>query len=493
MKLSELRRVLPDAAFLNLTNREIRGVTDDSRQVQDGWLFVAVRGVFHDGHQYIGEAVARGAGAVVAEEKCIAAGGLPQLIVADTRLAVAEVAAAFYGHPSHDITVSAVTGTDGKSSIATIGAAIASAAGKRVGVIGTICYLIGDRRLPAKETTPGAVDLQSLLAQMRDDRVDMVFMEASSHGLHQRRTHAIRLASAVHSVVSEDHMDYHASPAEYCQAKARLFESLEPAAFAVLNADDVEAHDLFESVTQASVVSYGVDRPADYRAVGVECKLDGARFGVETPSGAVEIVSRLVGRHNVQNCLAAAANLHVLGLGLDAIKAGIESMHPVPGRLERVGEPGDPVVLIDYAHTAHALESVLGTLAQLATGRILLVFGCGGDRDKSKRPRMGRIASEHADLVWVTSDNPRSESPESIMEDILRGVAEPERFNVQPDRGLAIDAAVAEARPGDVVLVAGKGHETQQIFKDHVIPFSDAQVARRALAKRRRVAATCQA
>ena len=478
--------------FVNFTNRAIRGVTDDSRQVQEGWVFIALRGVSHDGHSYIGEAVAQGAAAVVAEEKCATAGGLPQIIVPDSHLAVAEVAAAFYGHPSRDMVVSATTGTDGKSSITTISAAIARAAGKRVGVIGTICYLIGDRKLPAKETTPGAVSLQSLLAQMRDDRVAMVFMEASSHGLDQRRTHAIKLASAVHSVVTEDHMDYHANPAAYYQAKARLFESLDSTAFAVLNADDREAYELFREVTKATVVTYGVETRADYRAVNVESTLHGSRFEVQTPAGSVGIMSHLIGRHNVQNCLAAAANLHVLGVDLATVKTGIESLDSIPGRLERVSLPGDPVVLVDYAHTAHALESVLGAVAQLAPGRIILVFGCGGDRDKGKRPKMGRIASENADVVWVTSDNPRSERPEAIIDDILRGESETRRCRVEPDRRLAIDAAVAEARPEDVVLVSGKGHESQQIFKDHVIPFSDAEVARRALGRRRRAVAACQ-
>ena len=480
LKLSELKKILPDATFVNFSDVKIEGVADDSRQVQKGCLFVAVRGVQVDGHRFVGEAVAAGAAAIVAEEQCASPGGLPQVIVANSRLAVATVGSAFYGYPSEQLTLSATTGTDGKSSITLIGAAIARAAGRRIGVIGTIAYQIGDRRLPAKETTPGALSLQSLLADMRDDGVEMAFMEASSHGLDQDRLHAIKLASAVHSVVSADHLDYHLSPEAYRQAKAKLFRGLEPAATAVLNADD-DAYELFRSVTRANVVSYSLETRGEYRAEIVETTLEGVEFELHTPDGAVPIQSGLVGRHNVQNCLAAAANAHALGIDLQTIKAGIESIDVIPGRLERVSQPGDPVVLIDYGHTAHALKSVLRALRNLKPRRIIAVFGCGGDRDRGKRPQMGKAAATMADVVWVTSDNPRSESPEAIIEDILAGIDDTGHCRVEPDRRQAIEGAIAEAEPGDIVLVAGKGHEAQQIFRDHVIPFSDSDVARRAL------------
>lgn len=484
LKLSELKKILPDATFMNFSDVKIEGIADDSRQVQKSWLFVAVRGVKADGHKYVGEAVAAGATAIVAEEKCASAGGLPQIVVPNSRLAVAAVGAAFYGHASEQLTVSATTGTDGKSSITLIGAAIARAAGRRTGVIGTIAYQIGDRRLPANETTPGALSLQSLLADMRVDGVEMVFMEASSHGLDQDRLHGVKLASAVHSVVSADHLDYHVSPEAYREAKAKLFRGLEPSASAVLNADD-DAYGLFRSATRANVVSYSLESQGEYRAEIVETTLEGVEFKLQTPNGSVPIRSGLVGRHNVQNCLAAAANAHVLGIDLPTIKAGIESIDVIPGRLERVSQPGDPVVLIDYGHTAHALKSVLRALRNLKPHRIIAVFGCGGDRDRGKRPEMGNVAATMADVVWITSDNPRSESPEAIIEDILGGIQDAGHCRVEADRRNAIEGAIAEARPGDIVLVAGKGHEAQQIFKDHVIPFRDSDVARRVLKARR--------
>ena len=485
VRLSAVRDALSDATCVSFAERAVAGVAADSREARQDWLFVAVSGATSDGHDYIGDAVARGVCAIVAERRSAAAGGLPQIIVPDSRVAVAEVAAAFYGYPSEQLSVSATTGTDGKSSITVISAAIARAAGKRVGVIGTIAYQVAGRTLPAKETTPGPVHLQSLLAQMAAEGVEMVFMEASSHGLDQRRLHAVALASALHSVVTEDHLEYHEGLASYRRAKARLFEALEPSAFAVLNADDRDACDLFARVTRGQVVTYGIEAAADYRAEILESTLEGSRFRLTAPDGSVEIRSTLIGKHNVQNCLAAAANASVLGIGLETIRIGIESVSAIPGRLERVSEAGEPVTLIDYAHTAHALRSVLLALQAFATGRIILAFGCGGDRDRGKRPKMGRTASELADVVWVTSDNPRSESPEAIIEDILRGVPRPEHCRVEPDRRAAIEGAVAEAEPSDIVLITGKGHEAQQIFKDHAIPFSDADVARRALNMRR--------
>jgi len=480
LRLSELRKILPDATLVNFSDAKVDGLTDDSRQVQKGWLFVAVRGVNVDGHKYVGEAVAAGASAIVAEERCAAAGGLPQIVVPNGRLAVAAVGAAFYGHPSEQLSVSATTGTDGKSSITLIGAAIARAAGRRTGVIGTIAYQIGDRRLPANETTPGPLYLQSLLADMRDEGVEMVFMEASSHGLDQDRLHGITLASAVHSVVSADHLDYHGTPDAYRQAKAKLFWGLPRSATAVLNADD-DAYGLFRSATRAKVVSYSLEGQGEYRADIAETSLDGVVFDLHTPDGSAAIQSGLVGRHNVQNCLAAAANAQVLGIDLQTIKTGIESIDVIPGRLERVSQPGDPVVLIDYGHTAHALKSVLRALRKLEPRRIIAVFGCGGDRDRIKRPEMGEAAATMADIVWITSDNPRSESPEAIIEDILAGIPDRGHCRIEPDRRIAIEGAIAEAQPGDIVLVAGKGHEAKQMFKDHVIPFRDSDVARRAL------------
>ncbi len=484
MKLSVLRDALTQARPVCYADVDILGVTDDSRQVEPGWLFVAVPGHDHDGHKYVGDAVLRGAAAVVAERECAAAANTPQLLVPDSRAAAADLAAAFYGHPSRRLQVVAVTGTDGKSSTALIAANIAKAAGRTAGVIGTIAYVVGDRTLPSEQTTPGPIRLQQLLAQMRDAGVDAAFIEASSHGLAQGRLRGVRVAAAVHTVVSRDHLDYHRTEQAYYEAKSLLFKHADPSGVAVLNADD-PVHELFQSVTPARVVRYSLlGRQADYAAEVLEEGLDGCRFILKTPEGSTEVRSQLIGRHNVQNCLAAAACLHSLGADLDAVRRGIESMPPAPGRLERVNRPGEPAVLVDYAHTPHALASVLRALRPLAPARIIVVFGCGGDRDKGKRPQMGKVVSEAADLAWVTSDNPRSEDPLAIINDILAGVERRGRCRVEPDRRRAIEAAVAEARPEDIVLVAGKGHEAQQIFKDHTIPFSDADAAREALDKR---------
>ncbi len=483
MKLSRLIAALPAPRVANFAERDVAGVTDDSREVQPGWLFIAVRGASVDGHKFAAHAADLGACAIVCEQECAGAAGLPQIIVADSRAAAADVGAEFFGHPSRSMAVAAVTGTDGKSSTALLAAGMARAAGKRVGVVGTIAYEIDDRTLPAQETTPGSVRLQSLLAQMCDAGVDMAFMEASSHGLDQGRLRSIRLAAGIHTVVTRDHLDYHGDLDSYKGAKAKLFEAIDPAGVAVLNADD-PTHELFAAATPARIVRYSIARDADYRATVTSAGLDGSRFRLDTPSGSIEVATPLVGQHNVQNCLSAAACVHALGIDVADVKAGIEATSAVPGRLERVSRDGEPTVLVDYAHTPHALQAVIRTLRDLAPARIIVVFGCGGDRDKGKRPEMGAVVTEAADVAWVTSDNPRSEEPEAIIADIMAGVERKERCRVEPDRRLAIEGAVAEARAEDMVLVAGKGHESRQIFKDHVVPFSDVEVARQVLDKR---------
>jgi UDP-N-acetylmuramoyl-L-alanyl-D-glutamate--2,6-diaminopimelate ligase len=468
---------------------EVRGVTHDSRRAGRGWVFVALRGLKADGLDFAPQAIANGAAAVVAERGPASDVSVPWIVVKDARLALALLAAEVHGHPSRRMTVVGVTGTNGKTTTSYLLNAIFAAAGIRSGLMGTVTYRIGDREVAATRTTPEAPDVQAMLRQMADEGCGACVMEVSSHALALRRVDGTRFAAGVFTNLTRDHLDFHDGMEDYFAAKRRLFEMLPADAPAVLNLDDPRGVSLVDVVRRP--VTYAISRSADVSPGPLGFALTGLRFEIRTPAGLVQVRSRLVGRPNVYNILAACAAAVALDVPRAAIETGLEQLAGVPGRFELASAPDDDItVVIDYAHTDDALRNLLETARPLAEHRLITVFGCGGDRDRSKRPLMGMVAARLSDVVVVTSDNPRSEDPARIIDEVNRG-AQPElrgggtELISIVDRRQAIAEAVRRARAGDVVLVAGKGHEKYQEVGGRVLPFDDVAVAREALAERR--------
>ena len=475
----------------------VSAIAYDSRTVEPGAVFVALRGVHADGAQFARDAIARGASIVVADTPAPPGIGAPWVQVSDARLAIAALAAVFYGDPSGELALVGVTGTNGKTTTTYLLASIFEAAGVMSGRIGTIGYRIGNHEADAARTTPEAPDLQRLLRDMVSRGAGAVVIEVSSHALALRRADHLRFAAGVFTNLTRDHLDFHRDMEDYFEVKRRLFELLPETAFGVSNLDDPRGAAF--AAAAPKTVTYAIDAAADVRPERLAISLEGLTFDVRTPRGVLHVHSPLVGRPNVYNILAATATAVALDLPFSAIEGGIATLASVPGRFQLVSDPGDEVrVVVDYAHTDDALKNLLETARPLASGRIITVFGCGGDRDRTKRPLMGAVAARLSDLVVVTSDNPRSEDPARIIEEIKRGIVMPAdrapRGRPLPstpclaivDRRAAIEKAIADARPGDLVLIAGKGHEKTQAIGDRVLPFDDVDVARNALSRRRR-------
>lgn len=485
MRLSELCSCLKEYDSFNFVEQEVSGITHDSRKVKAGSMFVAIQGNTLDGHNFIADAVRRGAGSVVVEKRNDVPLSLPHIVVANARQALAFLSSHFYGDPSSRMTVIGITGTNGKTTTSYYTRSIIEASGSLAGLIGTIQYQIGEKIIPAKETTPESVDIQAYLYEMLKTKITYAVIEASSHALSQHRLDGVRFCSAIFTNLSAEHLDYHENIKNYRAEKLNLFKELRRDSFAILNADhNTSKH--FAACTKSQVVWYGIKKMnADVTAEIIHMNANGSRFTINSPWGRAIIDTRLAGNHNVYNALASAANGLALGFTIETVKRGIESLCGVPGRLEKIDCGQDFSVYIDFAHTHQALQVILSTLRHTITGRIILVFGCGGDRDRKKRPKMGHIAEKYADIFWITNDNPRSENPQSIISEILKGVTKDALFHVQPERKLAIEEALSEAKKGDVVIIAGKGHEQYQIFKDTRVPFSDHEVARQALSRRK--------
>jgi UDP-N-acetylmuramoyl-L-alanyl-D-glutamate--2,6-diaminopimelate ligase len=464
----------------------ITSLTDDSRRVQRGGCYVAVRGSGVNGHDFIEAAFAAGARVVVAERGGPNPEGTVRVLVKDSRETLARLAAAYYGlrGGAGCPRLIGVTGTNGKTTVAWLVRAILTAAGYPTALFGTIEYDLVAQQLRAPLTTPGSMDLCRYLAAARDAGAEFAVAEVSSHALDQRRCDGLPFTAGVFMNLSGDHLDYHETTEQYGAAKRRLFDLLDADGTAVVNRDDPMGRSLIEELN-APVVSFGLEtNNCDVRATirvtgrwGSEYILHGRSF--ETP-----VRLALVGRHNVLNALAAAATAEALGITPDAIHSGLEGVTGVPGRLQRAEPQGCPFsIFVDYAHTDAALQNVLQSLRPLTAGKLICVFGCGGDRDRSKRPRMAAVVGRLADVAYVTSDNPRTEDPRRIIEEILPGFdTSPQcRVEIEADRRRAVEAAIAEAQPGDTVLIAGKGHETYQLIADKVLPFDDIQVARECL------------
>jgi UDP-N-acetylmuramoyl-L-alanyl-D-glutamate--2,6-diaminopimelate ligase len=465
------------------------GVTFDSRRVRPGVVFVALKGVHVDGVAFAPEAIAAGAAAIVAQRPPDAAVAVPWIVVADSRVALALLASEFFGHPSREMRVVGITGTNGKTTTSYLVSAIFEAAGIRSGLMGTVTYRIGDRTMDATRTTPEAPDVQELMREMVTAGCGACVMEVSSHAMALHRVDGVRFAAGVFTNLTRDHLDFHADMEDYFAAKRRLFEMLPGESPSVINIDDPRGEVLVAMA--ARPLTYGINKAADVTPGPLVFSLSGLQFDIRTPQGIVRVRSKMVGKPNVYNILAAVATTAGLGVALEAIEGGLAQLAGVPGRFEVVSSGTDDItVVVDYAHTDDALRNLLETARPMATRRLITVFGAGGNRDRSKRPLMGMVAARLSDVVVITSDNPRGENPMRIIEEVRLGAdSETRQSNAEvrtiTDRREAIGQAVRQASRGDVVLIAGKGHEKYQEIGGRTFPFDDVAVAREALEARR--------
>ncbi len=473
----------------SLPGIDVQGLAYDSRQVQPGQVFIALTGLKARGAEFADDAIRRGAVAVVADEPATSSVPVPWVTVPDARAAMASIADQFYGHPSRAMQVVGITGTNGKTTTAYLLRAMFDAAGKKCGLIGTVTYAIGDQELPASRTTPEAPDVQRMFRQMVAAGCGAGVREVSSHARALRRLAETTFSAAVFTNLTRDHLDYHGDMESYFAAKKRLFEMLPPGAPAAINVDDPRG-DAVRKIA-ARPVTYAINKPADVTPGPLTMTFRGLEFDARTPQGNVHVKSRLVGRPNVSNILATVAVATALQLPTSAIERGLSTLSGVPGRFEVVSQETDDVtVVIDYAHTDDALKNLLETARPLAPRRVITVFGCGGDRDRTKRPLMGAVAARLSDVVVVTSDNPRTEDPLRIIEEIKRGIPaasdrDPRETFTIVDRREEIQFAIAHAQPGDLVLLAGKGHEKTQQIGARELPFDERAIALDALGRRR--------
>jgi UDP-N-acetylmuramoyl-L-alanyl-D-glutamate--2,6-diaminopimelate ligase len=485
MQLKTLLAAIPVRQIIGTLDRPVESIAYDSRRVQRNGLFVAMQGEKVDGHEFIGQAVEKGASVIVTdrEEKHLRA---TCVVVEDTRTSLADLSAIFYGHPAQRLKLAAVTGTNGKTTTSFLIKHICEKAGLRCGLIGTVRYEIGERVLPAIRTTPESLDLQELLAQIVNAGCRAAAMEVSSHALAQNRTRGLEWNVAVFTNLTQDHLDFHGTMESYFESKAKLFTQLgqqeskrKPAA--VVNIDDRSGQQLLDKIGKSvAIVTYGMSARADFRASNYRVEFSGTSYQLDARGKSYLVRVPLIGRFNVANSVAALAAANGLGVDLRAAVLSLGKSPQVPGRLEMVPAKRQFQVFVDYAHTPDALANVLKTLRELQPQRLIVVFGCGGDRDRQKRPLMGEMVDRHADYAIITSDNPRKEDPSAIIAATEKGFRST-HFERIVDRTGAINRAIALAQPRDIVLIAGKGHENYQEFADHTVPFDDIQVARRAI------------
>ncbi|QBG46254.1 UDP-N-acetylmuramoyl-L-alanyl-D-glutamate--2,6-diaminopimelate ligase [Verrucomicrobia bacterium S94] len=481
MKLKNLLDKIESVGFSGDAKVTFEGVVYDSRKVKPGDLFVAVAGHQVDGAEFITQAVAAGASVVVSESCLNLGSGVAHVQVADSRKALAEISAFFYGDLSRKMKVIGVTGTNGKTTTTYMIREILREAGHKTGLLGTVAYEIGGRSIPALRTTPEAPDIHSLFARMDEAGCEYVVMEVSSHALALKRVEGITFSISVFTNLTQDHLDYHHDMETYFDVKAELFRTMEKkrGGSAVINVDDSWGRRLIgEKQIEAEIVSYGFHEKATASVADASVRVDGTRFHVSTPWGDAAIHLQLLGRFNIHNALAALCVGGLCGIDLKTVVRALEKIAAVPGRLEAVPNRKHKNVFVDYAHTDDALSNVLSTLREICKGKLVVVFGCGGNRDRGKREKMGRVAATLADFSIVTSDNPRDEEPKTIVADILQGFERQERVEVVLDRRDAIAKGIAMLGRKDVLLVAGKGHETYQEIKGAVIPFDDRETVR---------------
>lgn len=467
----------------------IKGIAYDSRQVEPGFLFVAIEGFNSDGHEYINEAIKRGAAAVVMQRPVSIPAGTAWVLTDNTRQALALISARFFGNPSEKMKMIGITGTNGKTTTSNLVTAVLQAAGLKCGLIGTIQNQIDDRILPVKHTTPESLDLQRLLAEMLSAGVQVCVMEVSSHALALHRVDGCQFDAVILTNFTQDHLDFHENMQDYLAAKLKLFSGLSAGdankgvKYSVVNADGNRAAD-FLKASGSVVYTYGINSPADVWAENIEVKATGVYFTIKGKWGGCPLNLKITGLFNVYNALAAFTTTAAMGTPVATIKNALENVKGVPGRFEQVDAGQDFTVIVDYAHTPDGLENILKTARQLTRARLITVFGCGGDRDRKKRPLMGRIAASYSDYMVITSDNPRTEDPVKIIEEVEEGVklaVKKDRYMLETDRRQAIRSAVAMAKRDDVVVIAGKGHEDYQIIGTEKFPFDDRLEAKAAL------------
>ena len=489
-----LEELLKGVSCLHLAgnlNVSVEGLSYDSRKVGKGHLFVAIRGDNFDGNDFIPQAIERGAVAIVSEQKAIPIGSkLSWAIVDNARRALAIISGNFYNQPSRRLYLIGVTGTNGKTTVTYLVESVFQQGGRKIGRLGTIDYRVGERLVEAERTTPEAPDINRYMAEMVENDCQACVMEVSSHSLDMERVYGCDFDVAVFTNLTRDHLDFHLSMERYFSSKRKLFEYLEnkKEAVAVINLDDHKGKELSRGLKVRSI-TYGWQPSADITVDSYQLSLQGLQATITTPEGKLQVSSPLIGRANLSNILAAVGVGMAAGITPSAISQGIARVSPIPGRFEQVNEGQDFTVIVDYAHTDDALRNLLESVREVAKGRVITVFGCGGDRDPSKRPLMGAHAMKLSDIAIVTSDNPRSEDPLQIIREIEVGI---ESVGVRkgahlviPDRKEAIKRAIDEAHPGDMVVIAGKGHERYQIIGNKTIPFDDREVARQLISRKK--------
>lgn len=473
------RRRIPSA----FKDFEAEGISCNSKEVSDNFIFVAIEGTHLNGHRFIDEAISRGAKAVVIQSSAFKVQSSKKasvIPVDDTRRALANLAAKFYGNPSSKIKVVGVTGTNGKTTITYLIEDLLKKTGFMPAVIGTVNYRFKDKIIPSKNTTPGPLELQSLLADMVKENASHAIMEVSSHALNQDRTYAIDFHSAIFTNLTQDHLDYHKTQEDYFQDKVKLFKDLDRNAFIVINTDDAYGRRIREMIKGPEIITYAIDNEADIMAKDIKPGMSATEFTLMANKKGMNFKTGLIGRHNIYNILASFAWAFKEGLNQTGAKSALESFNFIPGRLEKIISGRDFSVFVDYAHTEDALTNAITALRQISANKIIVVFGCGGERDKTKRPKMGRAVSDLADYAIITNDNPRSEDPQKIIEDIVKGLKK-DNYCIIPDRKVAISKSLSIAKAGDIVLIAGKGHENCQILKDQTIHFDDREVVKECL------------
>src|ERR1700736_4050703 len=485
MQLKTLLGAIPVREIIGPADRAVESIAYDSRRVQRNGLFVALRGEKSDGHDFIGQAIEKGATVIVAE-RADKTSRATCVVVENTRSAMADLSAKFFNFPARKLKLAGVTGTNGKTTTTFLIKHICEKAGMHCGLLGTVRYEIGERVLPATRTTPESLDLHELLAQIRDTGCKAAAMEVSSIGIAEERVREIEWDVAVFTNLTQDHLDYHGTMENYFASKAKLFTQLSEQAkkrkpVAIVNIDDRYGDQLLAKIDKKiSVVTFGMGVHADFRASNYRMEFGGTSYQLDARGKSYLVRVPLIGRFNVANSLAALAAANALGVGLREAVLSLAKSPQVPGRLEMVPAKRQFQIFVDYAHTPDALLNVIKTLRELKPRRLIVVFGCGGNRDREKRPLMGAIVDQHADYAVITSDNPRKEDPDKIIADVEKGFRG-NHFEKITDRTQAISRAIEIAQPRDIVLIAGKGHENYQEFADHTVPFEDIQVARRAV------------
>lgn len=477
MKIIKIAEQIKNAVFTGNRDLEITSVTCDSREAGEGSLFFCIKGFKADGHKFAKKAYEEGARAFCISDNAEGVNGAEAIILSDdTRRAYAEASAAFYGHPAEKMTVTGVTGTNGKTTVTFMIDYIISKSGKKSGLIGTLCSKYGDRTITSSVTTPDAKTLHKTFADMTENGVESVVFEVSSHSLSLDRVYGIKFDAAVFTNLTQDHLDFHKDFNDYFAAKSKLFKYLKEDGYAIVNADDPYGKKI-AAESKGRVITYGTC-DCDFRASDIDVRRDGITYTLTYGKTSAKVELGISGNFNVHNSMAAIATCSALGISPEESSRILRGFGGVKGRFELVRCGQEFAVAVDYAHTPDGLENVLKTAQKITDGKVIAVFGCGGDRDRTKRPIMGRIAAEFADLPIITSDNPRTEEPESIISEIEKGMPEGKKYLKEADRRKAIFLALDKAEKGDTVVIAGKGHENYQIFKNETIHFDDAETAR---------------